>query len=278
MYRNRIPGSLKAGYIFSLMPHAIRAFLMNRFSPREQEKLDNALQHLNTIPLASRRAILQECISRLEDLRKRREQQLESSLIISLTVIAVLVISSFIYAHLVLHTSSRILQFIDAVLSNGGMHLIVFPFLWGIVRTEYQRNPLQIVFSSQNLLSDASVSVVAAFTLALLLMEPGTSGTALPPVVLRTFIIVMALTVGPLTEEIFFRFFLFLQSGRRYGYLFCGMVSSLLFAAVHLPGSFLIFLKYLLCGALLCGICYFRKSVFPAFCAHAMANLILIIV
>lgn len=277
MHRNRIPGSLKAAYIFSLMPHAIRTFLMNRFSQREQEKLDDALQHLSTIPPARRRAILQECISRLEDLRKRREQQLESSLVLSMTVIAVLVISSFIYAHIVLHTSSRILQFIDAVLSNGGMHLIVFPFLWGIVRTEYQRNPFQIVFTSRNFLFDASISVGAAFALALLLIEPETSGTARSPV-LRTFIIGIALTIGPLTEEIFFRFFLFLQSGRRYGYLLCGMVSSLLFAAVHLPGSFLVFLKYLLCGALLCGICYFRKSVFPAFCAHAMANLILILI
>jgi len=195
MHRNRIPGSLKAAYIFSLMPHAIRAYLMNRFSSREQEKLNDALQHLNTIPLAGRRAILRECISRLEHLRKRREQQLESSLILSMTVIAALVISSFVYAQ----------------------------------------------------------------------------------IVLRTFIIIMALTVGPLTEEIFFRYFLFLQSGRRYGYLLCGLVSSLLFAAVHLPGSFLIFLKYLLCGVLLCGICYFRKSVFPALCAHAIANLTVII-
>jgi len=276
MHRNRIPGSLKAAYIFSLMPHAIRAYLMNRFSSREQEKLNDALQHLNTIPLAGRRAILRECISRLEHLRKRREQQLESSLILSMTVIAALVISSFVYAQIVLRTTSRILQFIDAVLSNGGMHLIVFPFLWGIVRAEYQRNPLQIVFTSRNPLFDVSMSVVAAFALALLLMEPGTSGNALP-LVLRSFIIIMALTVGPLTEEIFFRYFLFLQSGRRYGYLLCGLVSSLLFAAVHLPGSFLIFLKYLLCGVLLCGICYFRKSVFPALCAHAIANLTVII-
>jgi membrane protease YdiL (CAAX protease family) len=277
MINKSIKGSLGAGYIFSIMPDSIKSSLMNKFTEPELKKINSALKSVQMITLPNRIRILQEFILQLKQIRLRKESEIERSLIVTLTVISIMVVSAFIYAQIVMRSTNEIVQFIESVLGNGGMHIIVFPFLWGIVRSEYERNPIEIIFTTRNPLLDISLAMIVALIMAIIFIDQSLSRNHISSRVLWYFILVTAITIGPATEEIFFRYFLFYRSGEKYGYVLCGIVSSLLFATVHLPDSFLLFARYLISGALLCGICYARKTVFTSFIAHAATNLIVML-
>lgn len=277
MIDKSIKGSIGAGYIFSIMPDSIKSSLMNKFTEPELEKINSALKSVKMITLPNRIRILQEFLLQLKQSRLRKESEIERSLIATLTVISIMVVSAFIYAQIVMRSTSEIVQFIESVLENGGMHIIVFPFLWGIVRSEYKRNPIGIIFTTKNPLLDISLAIIVALIMAIIFIDQSWSRDHISSRVLWYFILSTAITIGPATEEIFFRYFLFYRSGEKYGYVLCGIVSSLLFAAVHLPDSFLLFTRYLISGTLLCGICYARKTVFTSFIAHAATNLIVML-
>ena len=277
MTNKSIKGSIGAGYIFSIMPDGIKSSLMNKFSEAELEKINTALKSVKTITLQNKTRILQEFILQLKQARLRKESEVDRSLTATLTVISIMVVSAFIYAQLVMRSTSEVVQFIESILENGGMHIIVFPFLWGIVRSEYKQNPIAIIFTTRNPLLDISLAITAGLVMAVIFIDQSWSRSYISSRVLWYFILVTGITVGPAAEEIFFRYFLFYRSGEKYGYVLCGVASSLLFAAVHLPDSFLLFARYVISGALLCGICYARKTVFTSFIAHATTNLIVIL-
>lgn len=277
MTNKSIKGSIGAGYIFSIMPDSIKSFLINKLSEAELERINSALKSVKTITLPNKTRILQEFILQLKQGRLRKEIEIDRSLIATLTVISIMVVSAFIYAQIVMRSTSEIVQFIESVLENGGMHVIVFPFLWGIVRSEYKRNPIAIIFTTKNPLLDISLAIIAGLVMAVIFIDQSWSRSYISSGVLWYFILITAITVGPVTEEIFFRYFLFYRSGEKYGYVLCGFVSSLLFAAVHLPDSFLLFARYAISGILLCGICYARKTVFTSFIAHTTTNLIVML-
>jgi membrane protease YdiL (CAAX protease family) len=277
MKNKSIKGSIKAGYIFSIMPDSIKSFLMNKLTEPELKKINSALKDIKSITTPNRVRILQEFILQLKQSRLKKEMEIQGSLIVTLTVISILILSAFIYAQIVMRSTSEIVRFIESILENGGMHIIVFPFLWGIVKSEYKRTPLEIIFTTKNPLLDISLSIVVALIISIMFIDQIGNKNYFSNRLLWYFILITALTIGPATEEIFFRFFLFYRSGGKYGYILCGIVSSLLFAAIHIPDSFLLFAKYIISGSLLCGICYARKTVFTSFIAHATTNLIVML-
>jgi membrane protease YdiL (CAAX protease family) len=109
--------------------------------------------------------------------------------------------------------------------------------------------------------------------MALLFMPEALGARDGSPVVLRAFHAAVSLSVGPAAEELFFRYMLFMRPGRKYGYAACAVASSALFAAVHMPGSWGLALRYFAAGLVLCGVCRYRRNLFAPFAAHVLANL-----
>ncbi len=274
----RSEGGIKSAFIYSMLPQRLRSQLLNALSTRETRALNEGMKGVEALPAVKRTRILREFISGMQALEAGRRRVLDLSLLASLSVIALLAILSFIYAQSRFGSADKAIAFIELVFESGGMHLALLPVLWGYLAAEYHVRPPAMLFDARDLPVNALFSLAAATGLALLLMA-GRGGGSLPrDPVIKVFYLLVSLSAGPAAEELFFRYLLFMRTGERYGYPLMALVSSLLFAAVHLPDSAWLFAGYLAAGALLCVLCRVRGSLFPAFLAHAIANLMLLFI
>lgn len=275
--KRNIKGFIKAGYLYSLFPDTVRSFLLGRFNESESMGMNKGLNEIKALSLSQRIEILKEFVSRIGQLKSERARTIDNSLVASILVLFVLFLIALFYSGMVLRSTNRAFVLIDVFLQNGGMHCVLFPYLWGVVVAEYGKNPFVIIFSSRNHFIDILISIPCALIIASLFIVYTETGYTTHTIV-RYFYFLVAVSVGPVIEEIFFRYFLFSKSGERFGFLPCWVISTLLFAAVHVPTTPGLFLAYCTSGTLFCALCYFRKSLFPAFCAHAFANCALLIV
>jgi len=92
----------------------------------------------------------------------------------------------------------------------------------------------------------------------------------------NTMLLMMVAFIGPITEEVFFRGFLYSAFKENWGVLPALFLSSVLFSVVHL--QVYSFFPLFLIGWLLAYLFEKTKSLFPAIFLHAVYNLILILI
>ena len=156
------------------MPRRIRSILTRLLSRNELNKITGSIRKLDKISAIHKRRIISEFIEKLQVIKTERKQLIDSSLTVSLVVISILFLSSFIYSYIILRSTDRIIHFIDSILSNGGMHLILFPYVWGVVKSEFRVSPLTLLFSSKNHIIDILYSVPVFLLMSILFVyQPG---------------------------------------------------------------------------------------------------------
>ena len=92
----------------------------------------------------------------------------------------------------------------------------------------------------------------------------------------NTVLLVVVAFIGPVTEEVFFRGFLYSAFKKSWGVLPALFISSILFSVVHL--QVYSFLPLFIIGWLLAYLFEKTRSLFPAIFLHAVYNLILILI
>lgn len=274
----RSEGGIKSAFIYSILPQRLRSQLLNALSTRETGALNEGMKGVDALSPAKRMRILREFVNGMRALESNRRRILDLSILASLSTIAMLAIFSFACAQIRFGSADKAIAFIEIVFESGGMHLALLPLLWGYLAAEYRVRPPAILFNARDLPVNALLALAAATGLALLLMSRGGGGSLPRDPLIKVFYLLVSLSAGPAAEELFFRYLLFMRTGERYGYPLMALVSSLLFAAVHLPDSAWLFAGYLAAGALLCFLCRVRGSLFPAFLAHVIANLMLLFI
>jgi len=271
-------GKTRAGYIYSVLPRRVKSCLLSNFTVKEVSGINDGLKAIDSLDATDKRNILSEFIGTMRANARIGKNALDSALLLSVFITSFLVIASFIYARVSFQSIDRSIDFIEAVLAGGGMHLIALPFILGMVVSGYQEKPGRVLFGTAHPATDAGAALLAGLVISALFMPEAGRGGSFTPLPLQVLYTAVALSAGPAAEEIFFRYLMFKKPGEKYGYLLCGFVSSLLFAAVHMPDSWSLLLRYTLSGCILSGICYYRRNIFTPFMAHVLANMILLLV
>ncbi len=280
--RRGLWGPLRAAYVYSVMPSRIKTAIMNSLGTGEIARLNRGMAEIPSLNTSRKSRILRDFIRTLKEAERRKRLSVERGLTASLVVTAALVLFSLLWGLSRFGTVGRGLEFTESLILHGGLHWMLLPLLWGYLASRSTRSAggLSGMFFPirRNVVPDLFIAAAGGFTVALLLAGfPGAGPAGMEPPV-RIFYILAAVTAGPLLEELFFRYHLFLVYGERYGYGVCGLVSSVLFALVHVPGSFLLFGAYFGAGVLLCVLIHIRKNTAVPFIAHALANVLLLMI
>ncbi len=269
---------IKAGFIYSIMPQTVKSFLLTRMSRGEMRAINEGMKRIDVLTFPEKRGILSEFSGSMEAFNRRRKDALDNALLLCIFIASLLVVVSFVYAKFTCRSADRTIDFIEAMLSNGGMHLIAFPFIWGMAVSEYYARPAQVLFASKSPAGDIVAAVTAGLITTALFIPESAGGRIPAPVPLGVFYCIVSVTAGPAAEELFFRYMMFLKPGEKYGYLLSGAVSSILFAAIHMPDSWSLLVRYTLAGCVLCGVCNYRKNIFTPLLAHVCANGLLLFI
>jgi len=270
--RRTIAGSLRAGYIFSILPDSVKSFLLGRLSPREAGRLDRALGRIGGLTNADRMEALGSFTHGMRRLREEREAAVDRSLVATLALVAGAIALAAVYSIAMAKNPDGAFAIIDFLVTHGGMHLILLPCLWTVIRVEYRTAPLRALFGSQNIALDIGIGIVAGIALGALFVQPGPRVHSTLPAGARFAAGMLAVTVGPAVEELFFRFILFYRVGRRHGMAAGAALSVCAFVAAHLPHTLPLAAAYLVAGGALCALYAGRRSLLPALTAHAVSN------
>ncbi len=270
---------MKAAYIFSFLPQGIRSSLVNGLTDKEGNRLNSGLSLIDDLSLKEQINILKLFISRMKSFEQERYRIINRSLNASLLTLSILVLVCFAYGLASYGSVDGIINFMESVLNRGGIHIIILPFIAGYIRTKTGTGSFTLLTRSGNYPLDAGFSFAAALGITLLFLltlepaDPVAGNPALP-----VFTLAASATAAPAVEELFFRYLLFLKAGEKYGCVPAALFSSVLFSLVHIPDSLPLFFMYAGSGSLLCGLAWFRKSLFPAFLAHGLANVLIQVV
>ncbi|OHD63657.1 MAG: hypothetical protein A2176_05870 [Spirochaetes bacterium RBG_13_51_14] len=276
--KTKIRGPVKAAYVYSILPGRMQSFLLTRMSRREIKSLNSGLEGIRHLTGPIKKSILAGFMRGLRDMRERRKAVIEQSVIIGLTIMAAVVMASFAYTRVRNLTLDGTINFIESIINNGGMHLILLPVLIGVMKAR-ALSPVALLFASRNYGIDIACSAAAALAIFLIFFIPAPAGApAGRDAALSTFTLLTSITAVPAGEELVFRYYFFYRAGERNGFVIMSIVSSLLFSAIHLPDSILLFVSYFLAGMILCGVYFIRKSLFPSLAAHAVSNLLIQVV
>ena len=272
-----VHGYIKAALVYSILPDRIRTRVQNRLGEKHLDRLNSNLSHVKSLGSQQQAKILEEFTSRMKEMQEARERKISRGLVASGTVLALLVLGSFLVSLAKGRGTDEIIKFMELLLANGGMHLVFFPYILEFINAHYRISPVRLFLPSANILIDLVMAAFLAPLVALMfmLLLPPHSVSATGAAGITGFSIfygIMAFTVGPATEELFFRYLMFLRPGEQYGFVFMGIVSSLLFASVHMPESFTSFAIYTATGGLFCAIAGYRRRLFAPFITHALAN------
>ena len=266
-------GRVKSGYVFSLFSEKLRRRVSAGLSRREVQRIQEGTRGSASLSARQRSAILREFIRKIRGYERRRKEVLDNALMASVACGSALVVLLFAYSLARFNSAERIIDFIELALESGGMHVVAFPLVWGFIESEFGVPPLRLLADVKTPFPDLLLAPAAGLVVALLFVPHHPAGDArFPSVLLQGFYVAVALTAGPASEELFFRYFMFWRLGKRHGYLFCAAASSVLFAAVHLPDSWALFVRYVLSGSIMCALLYYRKTVFTPLLAHVTAN------
>jgi membrane protease YdiL (CAAX protease family) len=269
-------GTIRAAFIFSMLPGSMKSRITGTLPHRLLQKLDSGLGKTEALTLKEKNLIYRKFIEEMKIIKNSREHTLNISLAGSLAVLALLVAVTFTTGLIMYGNAGRIVRFLELVLANGGFHLVIAPCLAGYLYSHLRTNPLKILFISDNYFIDILLSffsgILITLPVFLSIKPPGPAGIS---TFIEIFTCIVSLTIVPATEEIFFRYIIFFKGGRKYGFLLTGLFSSILFSAVHAPGTGFQFAAYMGAGILLCILVSYRKSIFPAFISHSLSNLLL---
>ena len=271
---------IKAACIYNILPGRTKTVVQNRLPEKHINRLNHHLASVNALTAVQQKNILEEFTGRMRDIQQIRESRISTGLIASGTVLALMVLGSFVISLARGSATDATIGFMELLLANGGMHLVLFPYLAEFIHAHFGVSPVRLFMPSRQIIMDLAFATAVAPVIALafvLLLPPyvtGITGSA-GMTGITIFYAVMAITIGPATEELFFRYLMFLRSGEQYGYFFMGVVSSLLFASVHMPDSFPTFMVYCGSGGIFCALAWYRKSLFMSFISHGLANALL---
>ena len=201
---------IKAAFIYTILPDTIRIRVQNRLPEKHLERLNNNLAHVNSLGAEQQRTILEDFTSGMQHLQHTRESKISRGLVASGTVLALLVVGSFMVSLVKGRGTDDIIKFMELLLANGGMHLVFFPYILEFIDAHYRISPVRLFMPSANILADLLMATLLAPLVALLfiLLLPPHVGNATGTAGVTGFTIfygIMAFTVGPATEELFFR-------------------------------------------------------------------------
>lgn len=274
MHHN-IKGPVKAAYIYNILPRKIKSTVLNQLPRDLAGKLDKALKEIQLLDTSKKKFILNEFVGNVVRLKRQREAMFDRAVIYSISLLLGLLLSTFTIALYKYSTIDTMIYFVELILNNGGIHLIFAPLLYSYIKS-MNESPLDLIISSKNYLLDTAIAVVCSLFITGILLSFSEHGSDISYFKIATlFTLPLTITIGPAMEELFFRFMLFYKSGKKIGYPGSAFISSLIFSAIHIPDSFLLFVVYFLIGILLCVIYYYRKSLFPSFISHALSNLLI---
>ncbi|MCP4130133.1 MAG: CPBP family intramembrane metalloprotease [bacterium] len=277
--KKAIKGHIRAAYIFDLLPNAGKSVLGNKLSSKESKKMDTGLGEIENLSEKEKKRILKIFIKNLNLMEQKRQQLMDSAIIYSLLTLSIVIVASFLYGLAAFSGINKRVSFIEAILNSGGTHIIFFPLLAGYARAKTSRPVWKTLFESKNFFIDFSLGLVSAFFIAapfIFLIKGGSFYSS--NIIVKVFTLVVAVTVVPAGEELFFRFLLFLRGGKKYGFGVMAVVSTLLFAAVHMPETAKQFALFCAAGALFCGLAFARKSLLPSLIAHSVSNLLIMLI
>lgn len=271
-----MPGTIQSAYIFSLLSSRVRSAVMNTLSATERDRLNRGLAGLSTLSNLDKKTILARFIGEMRSRKEMRERLMELSMIASLLVLAIILAGATAMSVGTITGPGRV-EFVEAILAAGGFHCALLPLLLGYCRAELAASPASLLLSSRNRWLDAGIALVAGLLIAAAFMAVTGPAVGEGNRVVALFTLAAAATAAPVAEEIVFRHLLFTVLGKKTGLAAAAALSSLLFAAVHLPDSIGLMTAYTGAGMALCGICYARRSLFPALLAHAVANTVILL-
>lgn len=167
-------------------------------------------------------------------------------------------------------------NFIAIFSSTGGIYFFTYPYLSYFTRKNYGKSPLKLVINGKKFGINLIYGVTGAILLFLILILINRIIDS-APIYNKGFLFYLMLIsqvlLAPLTEEVFFRRFLYVKILSETNMAAALIITSIAFSFVHMPKNFAIGFLYFLCGMILCGIYATRKNLFPSFFAHALANL-----
>ncbi|MBN1532622.1 MAG: CPBP family intramembrane metalloprotease [Spirochaetes bacterium] len=269
----KTPGHIAAGYLYSILPDRVRSHVLNRLNRRERSRINEGLSLARRLTGPERVSILRTFVRRMRAMEGRRRRIKEQSMLASLGSLGAIACAATAAAFALRQTTDGRIDFIEAILTGGGMHLALLPAVAGYLRAEFGQNPPAVLFSSHNRLLDTALAACGGLCLAalFLLLPEGGGGYSDPP--LRIVTLLLSVTAGPAVEELVFRHLLFRLLGETIGHGAAAAVSSLLFSVIHVPDSALAFAAYLASGLALCALCHARRALYPALVTHALSNL-----
>lgn len=165
---------------------------------------------------------------------------------------------------------------IRQVIDMGGGYLVLFPFFIIFIKKVYKKNIIELCFGSKAALKDILLGLGASPLLMLLLLVENsllTGGVYLPEGYLLILFIIIAVSLGPIVEEAFYRGVIYSLLRRQLGIWWGLSFSALIFALSHFPSGVAEWVPYILTGVPLALLYEWRKTLLPSIVAHAGANL-----
>jgi membrane protease YdiL (CAAX protease family) len=171
---------------------------------------------------------------------------------------------------------STLFKHIGQAADVGAGYLVLFPFFAIFIKKVYKKGLIELCFKSSEPLKDVLIGLGASPLLVLLLLIENSvlpGGVYLPRGYSLVLFMGVAISLGPVMEEAFYRGVIYSILRRRVGVWLGVAISAAIFAISHFPEGAAEWVPYFLTGVPLALLYERRGSLLPSVAAHSAANL-----
>ncbi len=246
--------------------------IMEYLSSKEQDNIINEINKNEPFTKSEKNNVLLDFNSYF---RKKQKPLISLELTILIYIFAAIGAGIFLAFTLKNFNRNSIYGFFTKFNNTGAIYLFLYPFLSYATRKHYGKSPVKLLFQKKNIFYDFFTGLAGAVVLFVILVVINSlnNSFAVKPGNYLYFLLLTRGFFAPITEEIFFRRFLFVKMSIDINQYSAFFVINIIFAAVHLPNSVIIFLLFFVSSAVLTGIYIWRKKLLPCFLAHSIANI-----
>ena len=204
------------------------------------------------------------------------ENRRSSGLTLALILTTLGLVGALVIWWLPRDTLSTLFMIIGQLVDLGAGYLVLFPFFIIFFKKVYKKSLIELCFRSERILKDIFIGLGASPILIILLLIENSllpGGIYLPSGYSLILFIVVAVSLGPVMEEAFYRGVIYSVLRGRTGIGWGVAISSVIFALSHFPSGVAEWLPYLLTGVLLASLYQWRGSLLASIVAHSVANL-----
>jgi len=240
---------------------------MDNFSEEELQKINTTAFEQDTFTQKEKTTIIQTFIEILNNKISHEKNILGVSYGVAFLILSLVIMTSFIISNSLYFSTDVKISFIESILNGGGFHLALASIILGY----FYLDDKSFSFFKNISIVDVPIAVITGLLSAsIIIFFTGSVHSKL-----SIFTLITSITAVPFVEEVFFRYFIFIKGGKKYSYIFTALVSSSLFAVIHLPGSFEYFLSFFIISLIQCILIIWRKNIVIVILSHGIANLIL---